>query len=213
MNRIATATTLDHATVWSRLPIPGRRPIDIRERAAANATITYRFAGVRAAGALTIVPTFANDLEAIPTAIRIRLGIPGPQTDCRSETRTELPVINGVTLHGEIPAINPAEYLARTRPRLYFSRTGSRELSDATNDYFCQILNAIIGSYLKRPQTSNERRAVAIRTAAGRLTRLEHQHIASARAALDLQLYHLAALDLAADDLRHLTQHPISPIR
>jgi hypothetical protein len=202
--RLTTATTLDHATIWSRLPIPGRRPIDIRERAAGDATITYRFTGARAAGALTIVPTFANDLEPIPTQIRISLGILGPTTDYRSETRAELPAINSVTLHGEIPAINPAEYLAHPRPRLYFSRTGSREPSDATNDYFCQILNAIIGSYLNRPQTSTERRSMAIHHAARRLARLENQHIRSARAALDLQLYHLAALGVAAANLRHL---------
>lgn len=206
--RLTTTTTLDHATVWSRLPIPGRRPIDLRERATGNATITYRFTGVRAAGALTITPTFANHLEAIPTAIRIRLGLPGPHTDYRSETRTELPVINGVTLHGEIPAIDPTEYLARPHPRLHFPRTGPRELSTATNNYFCQILNAIISSYLNRPQTDTERRSVAIQHAARRLSWLENQNIHSARAALNLQLYHLAALDLAADKLRHLTHQP-----
>jgi hypothetical protein len=203
--QLTTTTTLDHATVWRRLQIPGRRPVVLLERATASATVIYRFTGARANGTLTIDPTFANRIEAIPTAIRIRLGIPGPETDYRSETRAELPVINAVTLHGEVPAINPSEYLARTHPRLYFSRTGSGEPSRATNDYFCQILNAIIGNYITRPQTTNEHHSVAIQHAPNRLARLEYERIQPARAALGLQLHYLAVLAAAADDLRHLT--------
>jgi hypothetical protein len=196
LRTITTATTLDHVTVWRQLPIPGRRPIDIRERASADGTVTYRFTGPRAAGAITITPTYANDLEAIPTRIRLRLGIHGPATDYRSETRDELPTINTVTLHGEIPALDPGEYLTRTRPGLHFARTGRREASDRTNEYFCQILTAIISSYVARPQTEHERRATAIQHAAARLNNLNHRHIQPARNALDdaaTHLRHLAA--------------------
>jgi hypothetical protein len=203
---ITTATTLDHVTVWRHLAIPGRRPIDIRERASADGTVTYRFTGPRAAGALTITPTYADDLEAIPTRIRLRLGIHGPATDYRSETHDELPTINTVTLHGEIPALDPGEYLTRTRPGLHFARTGRREVSDRTNDYFCQILTAIIGSYVARPQTEYERRTTAIRHAAARLHNLNHRHIQPALNALNQMRDQLAALDDAATHLRRLAE-------
>ncbi|WP_199515727.1 hypothetical protein [Nucisporomicrobium flavum] len=209
LRTITTATTLDHVTVWRQLAIPGRRPIDIRERASAGSTVTYRFTGPRAAGALTITPAYANDLEAIPTRIRLRLGIHGPTTDYRSETRNELPTINTVTLHGEIPALDPGEYLTRTRPGLHFARTGQREVSARTNDYFCQILTAIIGSYLARPQTKHEQHATAIRHAAARLHNLNHRHIQPARTTLDQMLDQLAALDAAATHLRHLADENV----
>lgn len=157
---VTVSTSIDRAAVHRRLPVPGYHPIDVTERAAADpGTVTYRFTGRRASGAVVIVPQFADAAEPLPSRVLVHLGAGDPTIPERH--RSSLPTINGVTLSG--PFWLDPEHLAHEKPRLSFRRATGERAPRATNDYATAVLAAILTAWRERPQRLGELRTLARR--------------------------------------------------
>jgi hypothetical protein len=168
---VTISTSIDRAVVHRRLPVPGYHPIDITERAGADpGTVTYRFTGRRAAGTIVIVARYGDDADLLPSRVVVYLGAGDPYT--RERHRQDLPIVNGITLAGPF-WLDPDEYLAQDRPRLHFRRATGEPAPRATEQYATAILTAILIVWRDRPQRPGELRALAVRSAAARLSALQ----------------------------------------
>lgn len=183
--------------------MPGYHPIDVAERAGTDpGTVTYRFTGRRATGAVVIAPQFADATEPLPSRVLVHLGAGDPTIPERH--RTSLPTINGVILSGPF-WLHPDEHLAHKRPRLSFRRPTGERAPYATNQYATAILTAILIAWRERAQRLGELRALARRSAAGRLAALQPD-IRSARQHLGEAIGQVEAVEAAAAALAALAR-------
>lgn len=163
----------------------------------------YRVRGARVTGSLVLTPENPGWDAAIPVPTGVHVQY-GAGDRFMSHTRREPFIVNGITVSGGI-VLDPAEFLARERPRLHLHRaTGpytSSPLPDRTNRYAVAILCALVEHWYAQPTRDELALAVARRTAAKRLHDLYERHITPTRQRVTELIDELAQHEQLAQEL------------